>query len=75
MPCPHCLPDQRMADKSKKRRLHVGVGAEADALVDSFHELRGSMSVQAFLKSTDMPSDPHLEGQTRILVSQPAFSC
>jgi len=24
---------------------------------------------------TDMPSDPHLEGQTHILASQPAFSC
>jgi len=24
---------------------------------------------------TDMPSDPHLEGQTRILASQPAFFC
>jgi len=23
----------------------------------------------------DMPSDPHLEGQTSILASQPAFSC
>ena len=40
-----------MADKFKKRRLHVGVGAEADAVVDSFHELRGSKSVQAFLKT------------------------
>ena len=45
---PHRLPDQRMADKSKKRRLHIGVGVEANALVDSFHELRGSTSVQAF---------------------------
>ena len=26
-------------------------------------------------RDTDMPSDPHLEGQTRILASQPAFSC
>jgi len=24
--------------------------------------------------SADMPSDPHLEGQTRIFASQPAFS-
>ena len=39
-----------MADKFEKRRLHVGVGAEAD-VVDSFHELRSSKSVQAFLKT------------------------
>ena len=51
MPRPHRLPDQRMVDKSKKRRLHIGVGAEADALVDLFHELRGRTSVQAFLKT------------------------
>jgi len=24
---------------------------------------------------SDMPSDPHLEGQTHILAGQPAFSC
>jgi len=29
----------------------------------------------SFRINTDMPSDPHLEGQTRILASQPAFSC
>ena len=54
MPRPHRVHwyrDQRMADKPKKRRLHIGVGAEADALADSFHELRGNTSVQAFLKT------------------------
>ena len=54
MPHPHRVHwyhDQRMADKPKKRRLHTGVGAEAYALVDSFHELRGNTSVQAFLKT------------------------
>ena len=40
-----------MADKPKKRRIHIGEGAQADALVDSFHELRGSMSVPAFLNT------------------------
>ena len=37
-----------MAAKYKKRQLHIGEGPQADALVDSFHELCGSMTVPAF---------------------------
>ena len=41
--------DPMMADKPRKRRLHIGEGP--DALMDSFHELRGSLSVPAFLNT------------------------
>ena len=37
-----------MAERPKKRRLHIGEGAEADKLIDLFHDLRGSVSVLAF---------------------------
>ena len=40
-----------MVDKFKKRRLDDGVRVEAHAVLDSFHELHGSKSVQAFLKT------------------------
>ena len=32
-----------MAAKPKKQRLHVRKGAQANVLMDSFHELRGSI--------------------------------
>ena len=40
----------------------------------SFASLRGR-HLTCKINLSDMPSDPHLEGQTRILTYQPAFSC
>ena len=48
------------------------------SIVSEFHTIYSFVIciVQAsILQNADMPSDPHLEGQTRILTSQPAFSC
>jgi len=39
------------------------------------NEMYKNHFLNSMVAAADMPSDPHLEGQTCILASQPAFSC
>ena len=49
-----------MAERPKERRLHVGEGAQADELVDLFHDLRGIVCVPAFLKTLGSIQSSHV---------------
>ena len=44
-------------------------------MINQINEFTVQQNPTMHAQNADMPSDPHLESQTRILAYQPAFSC